>query len=435
MNPKLFLIAFWSLAYIVNGQTTPSPSPPPRGIPTPSKALIMEDLPSQDQIMMDMPNQNFPPPEGDMRNTPVNTQELPPRPVSEMIPRAADGTIQDPSDMRLPSPGFNVGPTDGPITVGNIQVVYNDELRAIMKDYDITPEEIRRMLELYARGGSATITKRRVNPSTGLQEVITLDFDKFTTQRQENEGGSISVAPTADTINGVPGTIPTVGPSETTLKDFQETERYLMEQIKELDAQLMALDTAFRMGQISKRTRDENAILNRDQRRKFESDLGAIQQEINRITGVPKARRNTPRLTAISGTTSQRFGMGQPMPERPLPQQPFGTTINTGLNPTQRPGLPGPTGSQVRDLSSFESLRRELRSIRARELYILNRLRQLSQLRNSQRLLNGRIPFGRNVPMLSQRRRISFGTPNVNQVPRTLRGSVTGQNVERRHMV
>lgn len=49
--------------------------------------------------------------------------------------------------------------------------MYNDELRAIMKDYDITPEEIRRMLELYARGGSATITKRRVNPSTGLQEV------------------------------------------------------------------------------------------------------------------------------------------------------------------------------------------------------------------------------------------------------------------------
>ena len=122
MNPKLFLIAFWSLAYIVNGQTTPSPSPPPRGIPTPSKALTMEDLPSPDQIMMDIANQNFPPPEGDMSNTLVNTQELPPRPVSEMIPRAADGTIQDPSDMRLPSLGFNVGPTDGPITVGNIQV-------------------------------------------------------------------------------------------------------------------------------------------------------------------------------------------------------------------------------------------------------------------------------------------------------------------------
>ena len=190
-------------------------------------------------------------------------------------------------------------------------------------------------------------------------------------------------------------------------------------------------------GQISRRTRDENAILNRDQRRKFESDLGAIQQEIDRITGVPKARRITPPKEVTSDILE--------------------TTINTGLRPTQRPGLPRPTGSQVRDLqfgrsrmigqeplgqttprmspSSFESLRQELRSIRARELYILNRLRQLSQLRNSQRLLNGRIPFGRNVPMLSQRRRISFGTPNVNQVPRTLRGSVTGQNVERRRMV
>lgn len=124
MNPKLFLIAFWSLAYIVNGQTPPPPSPPPPGIPTPSKALTMEDLPSPDQIMMDIANQNFPPPEGDMSNTLVNTQELPPRPVSEMIPRAADGTIQDPSDMRLPPPGFNVGPTDGPITVGNIQVFH-----------------------------------------------------------------------------------------------------------------------------------------------------------------------------------------------------------------------------------------------------------------------------------------------------------------------
>ena len=233
-----------------------------------------------------------------------------------------------------------------------------------------------------------------------------------------------------------------------------------------------------RTGQISRRTRDENTILNRDQRRKYESDLGAIQQEIDRITGVPKARQQAPpkeatrnitpgmiermvevnkvltkRLNAMSGTSSPRFGMGQLMPERPLPEQPFRTPINSGLSPTQRPGLPGLTGSQVipgsriigqeslgqtterMSPSSFEALRQELRSIRARELYILNRLRQLNQVRNSQRLLNGRIPFGRNVPMLSQRRRISFGTPNVNQVPRTLRGSVTGQNVERRRMV
>ena len=235
-------------------------------------------------------------------------------------------------------------------------------------------------------------------------------------------------------------------------------------------------------GQISIRTRDENAILNRDRRRKFESDLGAIQQEIDRVTGGPKAFQQAPpkeatrditpgmieRITkknneltnllkAMGGTSSPWLGMGTSMPERPLPQQPFGAPINSGPSPTQRPGLPRSTGSQVMDQqfgrspmigqeplgqtttrmspSSFEALRQELRRIRARELYILNRLRQLNQVRNSQRLLNGRIPFGRNVPMLSQRRRISFGTPNVNQVPRTLRGSVTGQNVERRRMV
>ena len=200
-------------------------------------------------------------------------------------------------------------------------------------------------------------------------------------------------------------------------------------------------------GQISIRTRDENAILNRDKRRKFESDLGAIQQEIDRVTGGPKAFQQAPPKEVTRDIT----------PERPLPQQPFGAPINSGPSPTQRPGLPRSTGSQVMDQqfrrsrmigqeplgqttsrmssSSFEALRQELRRIRARELYILNRLRQLNQVRNSQRLLNGRIPFGRNVPMLSQRRRISFGTPNVNQVPRTLRGSVTGQNVERRRMV
>lgn len=40
-----------------------------------------------------------------------------------------------------------------------------------MTDYNITPEEIRKMLELYAKGGAATITKKRTNPENGLQEV------------------------------------------------------------------------------------------------------------------------------------------------------------------------------------------------------------------------------------------------------------------------
>lgn len=40
-----------------------------------------------------------------------------------------------------------------------------------MRDYNITPEEIRQMLELYAQGGAATITKERINPENGLKEV------------------------------------------------------------------------------------------------------------------------------------------------------------------------------------------------------------------------------------------------------------------------
>jgi hypothetical protein len=40
-----------------------------------------------------------------------------------------------------------------------------------MKDYDITPEEIRKMLNVYAQGGSPTITKSRTNPESGLMEV------------------------------------------------------------------------------------------------------------------------------------------------------------------------------------------------------------------------------------------------------------------------
>lgn len=35
----------------------------------------------------------------------------------------------------------------------SIQVVYDDELRTIMRDYNISAEEIKQMLELYAQGG------------------------------------------------------------------------------------------------------------------------------------------------------------------------------------------------------------------------------------------------------------------------------------------
>lgn len=52
------------------------------------------------------------------------------------------------------------------------QVVYsNDDLRAIMREYNITLEEIQKMLDQFIEGGEEAMTIRRTNPDTGLQEV------------------------------------------------------------------------------------------------------------------------------------------------------------------------------------------------------------------------------------------------------------------------
>lgn len=52
------------------------------------------------------------------------------------------------------------------------QVVYsNDDLRAIMREYNITLEEIQKMLDQFIEGGEVAMTIRRTNPDTGLQEV------------------------------------------------------------------------------------------------------------------------------------------------------------------------------------------------------------------------------------------------------------------------
>lgn len=51
------------------------------------------------------------------------------------------------------------------------QVVYNNDLRAIMRDYNITLEEISKMLDQFVEGGEEAMTIQRTNPDTGLQEV------------------------------------------------------------------------------------------------------------------------------------------------------------------------------------------------------------------------------------------------------------------------
>ncbi|XP_062567447.1 uncharacterized protein LOC134229695 [Saccostrea cucullata] len=84
-------------------------------------------------------------------------------------------------DRQLQQHGSTVQPFADVIKVGNFQVVVNEELRNLMKTYDIATEEIRQMLKKYAQGEEATITKTRHN-DIGAQEVITLDLENFITK-------------------------------------------------------------------------------------------------------------------------------------------------------------------------------------------------------------------------------------------------------------
>lgn len=217
-------------------------------------------------------------------------------------------------------------------------------------------------------------------------------------------------------------------------------------------------------GTITRLTRDENAMINRDRRKRFETDLRAIQMEISRRTGGEKTeprvplivddgevfgngpskpnafRNNPPEVTRAGeripspsvlrrmgqggrpgssglGIDQSRFGIpggrilprGQtPFPDRKLPSQ-----LPRYITPEQR-----------------AALRRELLNIRRREQLIFQRLSQLRN-RNPQPVLpNVRDPFRQQL-----RRRVSFSNANRPQLTRTLSGSVTGQDMLRRREV
>ncbi|XP_061193671.1 uncharacterized protein LOC133201897 [Saccostrea echinata] len=385
--------------------------------------------------------------------------------------------------------GSNVQTTDRPITAGNIQVVYNDELRNMMKTYDITVDEIRKMLEIYAQGGSATITKTRKNPDTGVQEVITLDFEQFTSPSRPGGTQIPTITPDANPLPGEPierGMKPgegtdVISPAEPRLEELMDAEAFLRQKIRELDAQLLALDNAYRNGQLTRVTRNENAILNRQQRREAERDLRTIQQEISRMS--PQARRNLPpkevlgpaddgRINPIDGNMpplvrpgDMDFGRGQsgeidptrPFPETRLPGDVSSRRMESNIRRieeenrrllmrlqelrrrSQMSGLFGrEAGNMPRnsfDLESFGTgrppygrLREELLRIRAREMDILRRLRMLSS-RYTQLLNRRGIPVSRDGLTMRRplNRRISFngGRPQFTD-RRTLTGSING---------
>uniref|UniRef100_K1PUP6 Uncharacterized protein n=1 Tax=Magallana gigas TaxID=29159 RepID=K1PUP6_MAGGI len=375
---------------------------------------------------------NFPPPPeaGSIKNSPT---ELPrPTDMGAFISRSS-GTQ-----------------ADGHISVGNLTAIYDDELRTLMRDYNISAEEIKQILERYAQGGAATITKERTYEN-GLQEIANLDLESFISQRT---GAPItSVSPKSDRLPGglrARHTIKRVG------KTWPEQNKRLA-------------------GTLTRLTRNENAIINRERRRRFITDLRAIQMEIKSRTGGEKMepeiplknrvddgeffRNDPPEPTAfknIPPEVTRRGGriqsptlrelelqiqileerLRRQTQERGLGRSGFGFNpgrignLNGPLPP--RGQSPPPTGRPRRFMTPEQraALRRELLNIRRREQLIFQRLSQLRN-RNSRLMLpNVRDPFGQQL-----RQRVSFSNGNRPQLTRTLSGSVTGQDVLRRRTI
>ncbi|XP_056008375.1 uncharacterized protein LOC130051086 [Ostrea edulis] len=227
-------------------------------------------------------------------------------------------------------------------------------------------------------------------PLAGNMEIPTMDFEQSENSSQTSP--VISVSPTADPLPGQPSTVvksdeepsETSPPRNNTLVDLQNVAKYIQDQIRELDSQLLALDTAYRTGQITRSTRDPNAVANRRRRRQFEGDLRTIQQEISRLVPQPQPSVLPPIVSRSAGSASP----------------------------------------------SYEALQEELFRIRVRERYILRQLQMLSA-RNARPLGRGRLPASRNV-LLRRRpitRRLNFSNTRRLSRRRTLTGSVAEGNV------
>lgn len=76
-------------------------------------------------------------------------------------------------------------------TNGFLQIVYNDELRKLSSRYLITQNEIKQMLERYAEGGTATITKVRANLAIGMIEKKQFKLYYFRNKSNSNQNTEV----------------------------------------------------------------------------------------------------------------------------------------------------------------------------------------------------------------------------------------------------
>lgn len=158
------------------------------------------------------------------------------------------------------------------VTVGNLQILYSDELRTIMNDYLITPTEMLDMLERYAEGGAATMTKR-----------VFLNLKRFISKRPI--GPITSVSAITDSLPGGASMTIDTRPQHHLDSLFSEVVS-LRKQIKLLNKKRDALNDLYRLGLITIQTRNEDLMRNRMERSVLETDLEVLQSDIGRIARI-----------------------------------------------------------------------------------------------------------------------------------------------------
>ncbi|XP_061193810.1 uncharacterized protein LOC133202050 [Saccostrea echinata] len=198
----------------------------------------------------------------------------------------------------------NKDPPPGASADPQLQIIYNDRLREVMKRFNITEADMNIMLSNFVEGGkSPTITKSVLNSNTGLQETITLDFQGFTNEwlsqgkrdgtAQVNDRQPSANKPRLDALDSVD------------LASLEEQRKYLIRSILTLDAESTDLQEDLEFGRITENVYRERALSNRRLYRDLMEQLLKVQNILNEYetTGEssPKAamaRRDSSRVIA-----------------------------------------------------------------------------------------------------------------------------------------
>nr|XP_022304256.1 uncharacterized protein LOC111111524 [Crassostrea virginica]XP_022304257.1 uncharacterized protein LOC111111524 [Crassostrea virginica] len=197
------------------------------------------------------------------------------------------------------------------VTRPQLQIVYNDKLRQAMKRFNITEADMSEMLTSYTESGtSPTITKSILNPETGLQETITLDFQGFaqewSTPKPATPTNNATAAPTAAAKRAAVRVSAPVeddvrGQLDTRdLERVEEQKRHLMRGMMVLDAESTDLTADFESGRITQHLYRQRMLDNRELYKALMTQLIKIQSilENYKTTNPGSARRDSSRVVS-----------------------------------------------------------------------------------------------------------------------------------------